>query len=331
MINLCSPDGPEAEPLDDDISTTLKKKIIAAWPVVKNPDNFPGPQPVSMEREYMWKLEKYPYSVCEKTDGMRYFLVAADGICALVDRAFRFYRVAVKLDPDYERALSILDGELVCDKYDESWTFYAYDSVVVRGQICSKERLDKRLDCIAKFVSSVAESPFRIKVKRFWRLSQISEMFTSLEETPLRHESDGLIFTPSGLPVGTGTQMSLIKWKPSGKHTFDFKVVVKRGTGGRTRYDLFSSERGRSIKHTSINERTTAGRQFHLKYKDLTTATTCIVECAFNADKHYEPVLVRTDKTHPNSMRTVEKTHLNIEENIRIEEIVSLGRKKYMS
>jgi len=324
MIKLCATNGPEAEPLDDDISNALKKKIIAAWPVVKNPDNFPGPQPVSMEREYMWKLGKHPYSVCEKTDGMRYFLVASEGICALVDRAFRFYKVAVKLDPDYERALSILDGEMVCDKYDSSWTFYAYDSVAVRGQNCAKERLDKRLDCIAKFVSSVAESPFRIKVKRFWRLNEISTMLASLAETPLRHESDGLIFTPSGLSVGTGTQMSLIKWKPSGKHTFDFKVVVKRGPSS-TRYDLFSSDRGRTVKHLSINERTKAGRTFHHKYKEITGASTAIVECSYS-NGNYIPILVRADKTHPNSIRTVEKTHLNIEENITINDIVELTK-----
>lgn len=326
MINLCAANGPLAEPLEDaEVIRMLKNKIIAAWPVVKNPDNFPGPQPVSMEREYMWKLGKYPYSVCEKTDGMRYFLVATDGICAMVDRAFRFYRVAMKLDPDYERALSILDGELVCDKYDSSWTFYAYDAVVVRNQNCAKDRLDQRLDCISKFVSSVAESPFKIKVKRFWKLRQIEDMLKSLAETPLRHESDGLIFTPSGLPVGTGTQMSLIKWKPSGKHTFDFKVVVKRGPSS-TRYDLFSSDRGRTVKHASINERTVSGRIFHQKYREISTAKVAIVECSYS-NGNYVPILVRADKTHPNSVRTVEKTHLNIEENICVNDIVELAKK----
>ena len=332
MINLCSANGPSAHPIEDaDLCNILKTKVIREWPVVKNPENFPGPQPVSLEREYIWKLDKYPYSVCEKTDGMRFLLVVAkvggEVVSAVVDRAFRFYRIELTSRID---GLSILDGELVCEtKGDLGWTFYAYDAIVVGGTNCAKQPLDTRHEKVAEFVKNVLESSFDIKAKKFWKLCHLGQMLQDAERNPLKHNSDGLIFTPRMLPVGTATQMSLVKWKPSTNHTFDFKVHIKRGANNRTRYDLYSSDRGKIVKHCSINERTHSGRIFHEKYRSVTQKSVAIVECTWNIPGgYYEPVLERTDKTHPNSVRTIEKTHLNIRENITMDEIVSLSKDK---
>ena len=47
----------------------------------------------------------------------------------------------------------------------------------------------------------------------------------------------------------------------------------------------------------------------------------CILECLFNKDEqNFSPILVRTDKEHANSLRTVERTLFNASENILIEE-----------
>ena len=327
-MNLCSENGPSARLIEDvDLCKNLKRKIIQEWPMVKNPDNFPGPQPVSLEREYIWKLSHYPYSVCEKTDGMRFMLVAdiinGQYVCAMVDRAFRFYEVDVQTQSE---KLCLLDGELVCEsKGDNSWTFYAYDAIVVNGLNCSKQPLDVRHRYMSSFVASITDPPFAVKAKRFWSLGDLPKMMESFAESPLEHESDGLIFTPQRLPVGTGTQMSLVKWKPH--HTFDFKVQVKRGANNKTRYDLYSTDRGKIVKHSSINERTRAGRMFHDKYTRLTHSPVAIVECEWNVPGgFYEPLLERVDKTYPNSVRTVEKTHLNIRENVTLEELVDLSK-----
>ena len=40
-------------------------------------------------------------------------------------------------------------------------------------------------------------------------------------------QNDGLIFMPNKLPVVSGTQYSMFKWKPPNKHTFDFQIVEK--------------------------------------------------------------------------------------------------------
>lgn len=332
MTNLCSANGPSAHHIEDaDLCNILKSKILKAWPVIKNPVNFPGPQPVSLEREYMWKLHKYAYSVCEKTDGMRFLLVVdeinGELVSAVVDRAFRFYRVNLKVRIT---GLSILDGELVCEtKGDLGWTFYTYDAIVVGGNNCSKQPLDARHRETATFVENVVEAPFEVVAKKFWNLCEIDKMLEYIELNPLMHESDGLIFTPRMLPIGTATQTSLVKWKPYAKHTFDFKVQVKQGVSNKTRYELFSTDRGKPVKHCTINERTHSGRLFHKEYKKLTKKTSAIIECSWSiSGGYYEPILEREDKSHPNSIRTVEKTHLNIRENISLEEIVSMSRDK---
>mgnify|MGYP003331462792 CR=1 FL=1 len=49
----------------------------------------------------------------------------------------------------------------------------------------------------------------------------------------------------------------------------------------------------------------------------------CILECKFKND-NFDPFLIRTDKTHPNSLRTIERTLFNISENIQIEDFISI-------
>ena len=47
--------------------------------------------------------------------------------------------------------------------------------------------------------------------------------------------------------------------------------------------------------------------------------------CIFDKDKNnFIPILVRTDKTHPNSLRTIERTLFNISENIKIQDFMSI-------
>ena len=52
---------------------------------------------------------------------------------------------------------------------------------------------------------------------------------------------------------------------------------------------------------------------------------TNIVEC-YLEDDNYIPLKLRNDKTRPNSLRTLEKTIVNIEENITKEELVVLAQ-----
>ena len=56
------------------------------------------------------------------------------------------------------------------------------------------------------------------------------------------------------------------------------------------------------------------------------TPATPIVECSYvSTTESFVPERVRSDKTHPNGMKTVEKTLLNIIEDIRLSELINLA------
>ena len=72
------------------------------------------------------------------------------------------------------------------------------------------------------------------------------------------------------------------------------------------------------------------GKKFIEKTKTLEGyKNECIVECTFNNEtSNFEPILIRTDKTHPNSMRTIERTLFNINENIKISDFMAIKQEE---
>ena len=117
----------------------------------------------------------------------------------------------------------------------------------------------------------------------------------------------------------------LFKWKPRNLHTFDFKVE-ERGN------DIIAqvNEKGELTDYASVSKDTEVGKMFYNALKKLKEYSSgSIVECDYNeVTECYDPVLVRTDKTHPNGIFTVDKTLLNIRQNITIEELVNLSKNK---
>ena len=116
--------------------------------------------------------------------------------------------------------------------------------------------------------------------------------------------------------------MNLIKkWKPENKHTFDF--LLKETEIGLEAYVFHL---GHLSIFANIHAKTEQGKEFIDKSKQLNNyKNECIVECTFDKDKNnFSPFLVRTDKTHPNSLRTIERTLFNMSENIQISDFMSI-------
>ena len=124
---------------------------------------------------------------------------------------------------------------------------------------------------------------------------------------------------PENLPIISGTQYSMLKWKPKNKHTFDF--LLKEADIGLKAYVFHL---GNLNIFANIHAKTEQGKEFIEKSKQLDNyKNECIVECTFDKN-NFSPILVRTDKTHPNSLRTIERTLFNISENIQIEDFISI-------
>uniref|UniRef100_A0A6C0KC66 mRNA guanylyltransferase n=1 Tax=viral metagenome TaxID=1070528 RepID=A0A6C0KC66_9ZZZZ len=336
MIHLCHSESAPlvVEETDTKRVITLKRGILKEWSFVKNSEYFPGPQPISLENKDTHKLLKFPYVVCEKTDGMRYlmYFTTIDGKHQgfLVDRSFRFYKIEVDMARTVYRS-SILDGELVQEsKGDHSWTFYMHDCIALDGVNCARKTFPERYGFMEKAMERFSRNEsntFSLATKTFWNFREsfadVIDYYNNFEHT---HEVDGLVFTPLKLGVGTGTQMSLFKWKKT--HTIDFSVKRRNGVANKKFYDLFISDRGRLQKHLTLNERTKGGKLFHDKFCSLVPdyEHPVIVECEYDRNINvYTPITVRNDKNMPNSVRTVEKTYLNINENITLHSLLELG------
>ena len=257
-------------------------------------EQFPGPQPRSIERRHFDLLRSQPYVVCEKTDGVRYIL-KRDETCVLVNRALEVTQVALNLPRG-----TILDGELVTYRSGRKM-FVIHDAMFIRGEDVTQLPLTERLDRARQVVRGVIttpKSPFGLTVKNMVPL----EDFDTLP-TEFPYETDGLVFTPVNEPIRSGTHETMFKWKPRERITIDFLVK------GR---DLYIQEYGRLLKETELH--------CAHDYPDGT-----IIECGYG-ELGWTPVKVRTDKTHPNNRRTYLRTLVNLRESIGYNEFKDVLR-----
>lgn len=272
----------------------MNEYIRVAWKS-SDANRFPGPQPVSIERRHFPWLKRQPYFVCEKTDGVRQFLVSNDDGVFIVNRAFQTEPVKIRIPKD-----TLLDGELVKLK-NQKMAFIVHDAVLVKGENLMDSPLDQRLakaSGVVKAIIKTATAPFEVKVKKMYRLFE--EPIPDLNSFP--YETDGIVMTPVNEPIRMGTHETMFKWKPRERITIDFEL--KNGT------ELFVQDRGELYKEAEL----------HLRHqrKDLPDAT--IVECGYG-ELGWFVEKVRTDKTHANNRRTYFRTIVNIRENIQLSEI----------
>ena len=266
--------------------------IQKAWKS-SDPSRFPGPQPISIERRHFALLKKQPYLVCEKTDGVRNFLVSFEGGVFLVNRAFQSIPIKIRLPKE-----TLLDGELVTAKNGKV-LFMVYDAVMVKGEDLSAKPLNIRLDAarvVIKAIIKTASAPLEVKVKTMFSLGSPIPDLNSFE-----YETDGLVFTPVNEPIRTGTHETMFKWKPRERITVDF--MIQKGS------ELW------------IQDHYTA--ELHLRNRRPDLADGLIVECGYG-DIGWFVEKVRTDKTYPNNKRTFIRTCVNLQENIQLKEFLGL-------
>jgi hypothetical protein len=284
---------------------------------------FPGSQPISIERKHFDILAKNQYVVCEKTDGMRYMMLAfmygPQKVCIFMNRALEMFTCSLNFRrPIYEG--TILEGEL----YEND--FMIYDCLLTCGEVVGNKNLLDRLEhCekTAKMMMVLKTDPIFLKVKKF-HLHDDFKQFMTVYLPTVTQEMDGLIFTPVKDPIRIGTHETMFKWKPRNKNTIDFKVkksptVETPGcVPGRHTWRLFIQEKGKLIHESQIPLDRMSDYSW-LKEDD-------IVECMYvtweNGPLWWKPLKKRTDKTFPNNRRTFYRTLVNIKEDIQMKEFL---------
>ena len=328
-----SENGPKSILVNDpDILKNLRSIVLSYWPKRRN-DYFPGPQPVSLERRDLFKLKRFPYLACVKSNGMRFMMLCTTineyNKCYMIDRAFRFYEV----DQCFDKALytnTLFDGELVKTSNDgkEVWTYIIHDCVAFRGNDVSQDSFPKRYSYVVTSVETFWEfvrekDVFPIEIKVFVPFEDLQKLVDMEKNGEIAHPTDGYIFTPEALPIGTNAQYTLFKWKPLNLHTFDFKIIESDDE-----FTAHVNKKGQLIPFARVKKNTQQGKVFGNKLGELVSPkyeSGSIVECEYNTEVQcFDPLFIRTDKTHPNGIYTVEKTLINIQEDITMDELIKL-------
>lgn len=286
---------------DKDLIYLVKKRICSYWKAKKL--KFPFPNPVPIERSKVKYLLNYVG--CVKMDGVRCVFYTTrvvingnlENACFLVDQKFDVY-IIDQHGLDFPGCETILDGELLGNK------FYIHDIVVHNGLVTKNLVFKKRYGQMKLFMQCQKCLPeydtIIFVLKRWYKTFEFDLLFQDMK----MKNGDGIIFYPVDKPIGYGTDINLLKWKPRGKCTVDLTFQ-----GGKFKaYDP-------GFRSYVTIETKVELNSIHLQEGD-------VVEFRILPGKVFEFVRIRHDKSKCNNVKAVEKTLKSVEENITREEIL---------
>lgn len=287
-------------------------------------DHFPGPQPVAIERKNIPLKERY--MVCEKTDGERAILLLLHinnkPMCFIINRNNEFYFLDLSFKKEVFEG-SIFDGELIKTKTG-SWNYLIHDCMTYNGtsflEVNHNLRYACIIDLIVKRYNNKESDPINIKTKLFYEYGpDIAKTWEHIQKTS-ENEIDGLIFTPVDKFIIFGRDNSLFKWKEI--HTIDFLVKIES-----KKINLYYYKKTltvyKSFNNTEKNYKNII-EFINEPANELTDLVKgAIIEFKISSDfGTFTPYRIRTDKDRPNGEITVNNTLKNIQESIKIEELI---------
>ncbi|MCL7040537.1 hypothetical protein MKW94_002650 [Papaver nudicaule] len=315
----------------------LRRKCYDLLRLNGEPIRFPGSHPVSLDNnnlEFLRRIDR-DYRVTWKTDGTRYMMLINSEGCYLIDRKFNFRKVQVRFpltqgNGDFSESthnLTLLDGEMVIDTYPEAnkqvRRYLVFDVMSINGesviqcpfgerwkmleqQVVGPRNLEKQ--CISQSTDPCYRydlEPFRVEIKKFWLLSEITDLLEKF--TPkLLHGEDGLIFQGWNDKYVTFTHAELLKWKSHETNSVDFLVKVFGRAKNPSLY-LYEKGRMKCMFGHSVEFR---------NVQDPSGLSGKIIECSYSGKNVWCYMRVREDKSTPNSFSTYEKVKRSIEDNI---------------
>lgn len=324
--------------LDSKNASLILSHVCSILGVYASTDEFIGSHPVSFTRQSLDILISEDYLVCEKSDGVRVMLIVYGSAIFVYDRKCAFFQTKYRLNINVKETY-FFDGEAY--KEDGRSVYAIFDCLIFKNENCTKKDLNKRLQRVCEFAQRVVPksllynkafpaSDFVIIAKQMMKSYGFYQILDEISK--LKHENDGLIFTPVADPYMLMVRTRMFKWKPPHLNTVDFysvktarpmewklyvSVEENQLSGCRTGYaskmlffgtyyDL-SGELGSEDVITEFSY--DSGREI----VDLTDFTT--VQGGLSLYK------VRSDKTMPNNIKTALNVIESIEEGIDEKEL----------
>lgn len=287
------------------------------------PPITPCSNPCSIMRRDLAYIHTNPYKAGLKTDGVRFFLLAAWMDCStvsdsdstlryavLVDRACRMFEVQLPatVNPDVYSG-TLVDGELIADDTGSN-QFVAFDLVAYSGYDYKSFAHSKRCAALDRLFQSVSslEPDIVVHVKRWMPLREAVTVLEARAQSGV----DGLILVHEHKPIVNGTDRFLFKWKPGTEHTIDLKHRAGHLFVYTQHHDVSALDALRISLRPNVGllpDDAIIEFQMHRAVdSDLWIAT---------------PLLIRDDKHKANHLTTVRLTLQNILENIQVGELVA--------
>jgi len=305
----------------------LLKELQLLFKLDEEIKEFIGAHPIGLTGKNIELLLTEDYLVCEKTDGIRLMLLAYQGALYFYDRKNSFYSTDLILRPDETVFHTLLfDGEMY--KEGETYIFAMFDCLVYNSEPKISLNLSKRLWCCFEFekvfrrglVLRKNDSPhkcFSIIGKQMFKSYAFPQILDSISS--LKHENDGLIFTPVHVPYILQSRSAILKWKPPHLNTVDFAI---RGDEAPGLYTLHCTVTGE--QRQAIERRCVTGTNVMFDYYfagDDTDVDGKIGEFAYDFNKEVVSMddlsvktggwylhRIRSDKNTPNNIKTVLET-----------------------
>jgi mRNA-capping enzyme len=292
---------------------------------------FPGSQPVSLGRGNLQRLRENPtYRATYKSDGTRYLLLSHDGGNYLIDRKFAIYKVNVLLVNRRGQPLrrSLFDGELVNESRRSGrkcYTFLIFDILEFEEFNLINNDWDTRMDYVSKGVVAFREmlaqrdpqlfehEDFGVACKRQWKLNQLGQL-ESFIDSEVKHDTDGIIFTPLSMLYIKGTCEEILKWKPITLNSVDFIGKWHNGVLYLAVRMFHPKDESEDIPVSVLDG------EFNMQY--LESLDKAVIECAFDvASGAWKPMRTRSDKTTPNAYEVFVSVYDSIKDNITVQSL----------
>lgn len=348
---------PSCSRLTDEFERGQVLSILGSLYGVRSLKSFPGASPVSLERRNLPQIQREPYLVALKSDGVRYILllcVTRDGSGAdvhralFVDRSLEMYECEVWANETYFTTPTLFDGELVWQNSSSGLRkmYLIFDAISVRGS-CKHLRFTERLNLVNGCVLTNVPEDVRGKTevleqfimdedkvflnscdtrmcpKRFVFLPDIRELWDM--QSRCSHKNDGLIFSVDD-KVEMYTDRKMFKWKPRACVTIDVgydfadgSVFVGRGA------EFVPLARVAAGKNKALLVRLQENEVIHC-LRTSAPEKSVVLECLFQIQGStllLSPIKERSDKRGtPNQEATVVGTIQNAQEDIGIDEIL---------
>lgn len=327
---------------------------------------FPGCMPCSLSKKNLNFIKENEYMMCEKSDGFRYFMICTtlnlaslqienkekemtnnnnntniknQNICFLLDRDMNIIVIQIGwIDQRIYDAGTILDGELVKIKDENTWKYRIFDVICIAGykdikNKTYKKRMEKCVDIVEKIYYPNIMDTFRIEIKHIYETTKIDILLNKIENNYFDHAIDGIIFVPNKDPVYLkgGTQQNLFKWKANIEHTIDF--VIRKKT--EMEYILYVMVQ--NFKPQEIEKKAHLVEDTKTKLLDLLPILSyekklikfddkkeIVVECKYYPQHDsWVPIKYRSDKKFPNGLKTLQNTLEVIKNPIAKKDLIS--------